>query len=52
MMFFIKALANANYKGIWESVGKDAIDTFESIPNTKITNLLELYCVDYSTDDV
>jgi hypothetical protein len=52
MMFFIKALANANYKGIWESVGKNAIDIFESIPNTKITNLLELYGVDYSTDNV
>lgn len=52
MMFFVKALANADYKGIWESVGKDVIDIFESIPNTAITNLLELYGVDYSTDDV
>ena len=52
MIFFVKALANADYKGIWESVGKDAIDIFESIPNTEITNLLEFYGVDYSADDV
>jgi hypothetical protein len=52
MIFFVKALANAGYKGIWESVGKDAIDIFESIPNTEITNLLECYEADYSSDDV
>lgn len=43
MMFFVKALANADYKGIWESVGKDVTDIFETIPNTEITNLLGSY---------
>src|SRR5574344_89565 len=43
MMFFVKARANADYKGIWESVGKDVTDIFETIPNTEITNLLGSY---------
>jgi hypothetical protein len=52
MIFFVKALANADYKGVWKSVGDIVIGIYESVPNTPITNFLEAYGVDYSSDDV
>lgn len=52
MIFFVKALVNVDYKGIWESVGKDAIVISKSIPDTEITNLLENYGVDYSSGNI
>lgn len=52
MIFFVKALANADYKGIWEQVGEIVIDIFQTVPNTEISSLLETYGVDFSSDDV
>src|SRR5574344_117850 len=39
MIFFVKALASADYKGIWEQVGEIFIDIFQAVPNTEISNL-------------
>ena len=43
MILYVKALANADYNGIWKPVGELAIQIHDSIPNLPIHDLLVLY---------
>lgn len=43
MVFFVKALANAEYEGIWQPVGEIVISIYDAIPNQQISYILENY---------
>jgi len=42
MVFFVKALANADYKGIWQEVGDIAAEIYDNTPNEEIYKVVEL----------
>ena len=51
IIFFLKALANAEFHGIWSEVGNMAGDIYNTVPNTQIADFLAAYGVDYRSDD-
>jgi len=46
MIRYVKALANADYNGIWKPVGDLAIEIHDTIPTQSIDNLLVAYGYD------
>ena len=52
MIFFIKALANVDYKGIWKLVGTIAIDIYETVPTYQISSLLEAYGINPNSNNI
>ena len=43
MVFFIKTLANVDYKGVWNDIGEIIKEIYKTAPNNQIANLMAIY---------